>query len=113
VDGRCPARARCRHQRVPGERPARWVILTTRTLTCDPDSGDYRHPAVACRALHDLVRQEAVPPQTACGCVPGFAVPTVIAGRVDGNRFSLTLGACGLCGLAPRAGRDMQILTPT
>ena len=70
-------------------------------------------PAVACRALHDLVRQEAVPPQTACGCVPGFAVPTVIAGRVDGNRFSLTLGACGLCGLAPRAGRDMQILTPT
>ena len=111
IQARCPALARCRPRRVPGERPREWVLQATRTLTCDPDAGDYRRPAAACRALHDLARIEAHPTRIACGCAVEFVPPPSIVGRVEGMRVSFGLG-CDLCGLAARAGADAGVLAP-
>jgi hypothetical protein len=112
VTARCPALARCRPQRVPGVRPRQWVLVATRALTCDPTAGDYPYPGAACRALRDLARLEAHPTGVACGCIMPISRPSVIVGRLDGKRFSLTLGACALCGLPAHAGADASILFP-
>jgi hypothetical protein len=111
LDARCPAQARCRPERVPGSRPRQWALRATRTLICDPDRGDYRRPAIACRALRDLARLEAHPTGIACGCPVMPVPPPTIVGRVDGKHVAFTLG-CGLCGLPARASADAGVLIP-
>jgi hypothetical protein len=113
IAARCPALARCRPQRVPGVSPREWVLVATRVLTCDPDTGSYPHPEAACRALRDLVRLEGHPTAVTCGCIVDGRRPSVIAGRLDGNPISLTLGPCALCGLPAHAGADARVLLPS
>jgi len=112
ITARCPALARCRAQRVPDVQPRQWVLVATRTLTCDPDAGDYPHPAAACRALRDLARAEAHPTGVACGCIVEVEPPSSIVGRLDGTPIELSLGACTLCGLPAHAGADARVLFP-
>jgi len=108
----CPALARCRARTVHGVEPRRWVLVATRRLTCDPDRGDYPHPAAACRALRDLARLEAHPTGVACGCIVEVEPPSSIVGRLDGTPIELSLGACALCGLPAHARADTRVLFP-
>jgi len=113
ITAACPALARCRPQLLPDTGPRRWVLVATRTLTCDPDRGGYAHPAVACQALRDLARLEAHPPAFQCGCIVDVDPPSLIVGRLDAKPVWLELGACALCGLPAQAGRDARVLFPT
>ncbi len=108
----CPAPARCRAVRIRGDRPRRWMLVASRTLTCSPDGGDYLHPAAACRALRDLIRLEARGPAIACACPLELSPPPVAVGWVDRRRVRIALGGCAACGLGRSASADMRVLMP-
>jgi hypothetical protein len=103
----------------PGHQAARTHVVVRhpvrggtrrRTLTCDPDRGGYRDPAAACRALRDLAWLARHPRGVTCACRTVSIPNRTIAGRIDGARVRLALGACSPCALGGRSGADMRVL---
>lgn len=108
VLSRCPALARCRIERAPSSHL--WALVASRTLTCAPAAGGYRHPAAACRALLDLSRLEAHRGPQMCMCRVELVPPATALGWIDHRRVRIDLGGCAVCGMTRQAQADAGIL---
>jgi len=108
VDAHCPAYARCRPARALGF----WVLRVTRRLSCDPAAGGYAHPAIACAALREYARLEHRGHASVCACPMQLGIQGRARGLIAGRTVRLDLTICAACGLGPRAGHDLQVLTP-
>jgi hypothetical protein len=107
----CPELARCRPVHLRDSSPRLWVLGVARSLWCDPAGGSYAHPAVACRALHDLFRLESRKPRRYCMCALALGVPATATGTIDGLHVRVAADSCTACGLGGRAATDVRILT--
>jgi hypothetical protein len=105
----CPPGARCVLTSPAGQDD---YYIMSRRLTCSPDGGDYDDPTAACRALADLVTKlDANPtPAVVCDC---FALhnPPKAVGIHNGERRTIPLDGCSLCGLQGIGG-DLKLLLP-
>lgn len=84
-----------------------------RRLECSPTSGDYDNPAAACRALEDVLtkrREQRSQSQPICGCLMIKNAPKAV-GYYNGQRRTIRLDACSLCGITGIAA-DLAVLMP-
>jgi hypothetical protein len=94
----CPPGVSC----VVASRDTKYYIVS-RHLTCSPNGGDYHDPVAVCRALVDVVTKldGKVKATPICRC-PGHPkgyVPPKAVGFFDGERRTIPLDGCSLCGL--------------
>jgi hypothetical protein len=106
----CPPGVSC----VVASRDQKYYIVS-RHLTCSPNGGDYHDPVAVCRALVDVVTKldGKVKATPICRC-PGHPkgyVPPKAVGFFDGERRTIPLDGCSLCGL-PGTRADLALLLP-
>jgi hypothetical protein len=119
---RCPAEARCHDVQIPDCPPGGkctvasvWVRVATRKLSCPLAYGDKR--GGPCAALEDLMRLRKGRRLGVRSCAPvltGYPSARAV-GRYKGDRVSIPLDACSLCGIGRfgrAAHRDAVILMP-
>jgi hypothetical protein len=93
------------------------MLVAHRRLTCDPDRGQYAHPAAACAALDDLIRRVKSPPKVVCYCPFESSDPREQAAARGWFRRApglqrLALDGCSLCGQGPAVVHDARVLMP-
>jgi hypothetical protein len=110
VAATCPARAQCAVVRVRGDRPVEFALRVRRSLSCDPASGDYAHPARACRALVQYISLASG--GGTCFCALQVLESGRVTGQLRGRHIDVIVDFCSACGHGAAAVRDVRILTP-